>query len=126
MTTSTSSLLLTTTSLEPSATSDEETQETDEADAGTTDDGQGMKIGLGVGIPAVAIIAALSVWIFLRRRPKGQTSPATQVATSHYYPGSEPRGHANYPPPQMYHQQYSEMYEQRATKSPATVQELQG
>ncbi|KAF9765881.1 hypothetical protein IL306_001763 [Fusarium sp. DS 682] len=122
---STTTVASTTISVEPSATSDEAEE--------TTDNSQGMKIGLGVGIPAAAIIAALSVWLFLRRKStkhQDQVTPASNPAVQ-YSPGKG--GQSDVSQTQMYHQQYpqscghyAELSDQRSTESPLRIQELQG
>ncbi|KAF5663856.1 hypothetical protein FCIRC_11041 [Fusarium circinatum] len=118
----------TTTSSDPSPTSDD----MEETNARTTDSSQGMKIGLGVGVPAAAIIAGLSVWLFLRKKTAKHQDQIT--ATSHppmyHYPqpGAPDLSQAH-----LYQQQYPQAYghypevgDQRRSKSPVTVQELQG
>ncbi|KAJ3547227.1 hypothetical protein NM208_g1625 [Fusarium decemcellulare] len=148
-TSSTSSSTAATTTLfsEPSATSDETMKEMDDPDAETTDNSLGMKIGLGLGIPAAAIIAALSVWLFLRRRQstsqkdQGNSNwgtPAPHFGAQHH-PESDPRDRLDWYQPQLHQQQqamyqhhpqmcqrYPEMNVRSETKSPPLVQELQG
>ncbi|KAF4995984.1 hypothetical protein FDECE_12611 [Fusarium decemcellulare] len=145
--TTSSTAAATTSFSEPSATSDETTKETNDSDAETTDNSQGMKIGLGVGIPAAAIIAALSVWLFLRKRQspnqKDQAKSNWSTPAPHfraqYHPESDPRDRHDWYQPQL-HQQQQAMYQQHPqmyqrypemnvrsdTKSPPIVQELQG
>ncbi|KAF5980290.1 hypothetical protein FBULB1_5273 [Fusarium bulbicola] len=118
----------TTTSSDPSPMSDD----TGKTNTGTTDNSQGMKIGLGVGVPAAPIIAGLSVWLFLRKKTAKHQDQST--ATSHppmyHYPqpGAPDLSQAH-----LYQQQYPQAYghypevgDQRRTKSPVTIQELQG
>ncbi|KAF4463022.1 hypothetical protein FALBO_10161 [Fusarium albosuccineum] len=144
----TSSTTATTTSFsEPSATSDETAKETNDPDAETTDNSHGMKIGLGVGIPAAAIIAALSVWLFLgeRQSPSRKdpvnsnwSTPAPHFGAQ-YHPESDPRDRPDWYQQQLHqqqqamYQQYPQMYQRYPetnarsdTKSPPMVQELQG
>ncbi|KAH7468115.1 hypothetical protein FOMA001_g15351 [Fusarium oxysporum f. sp. matthiolae] len=72
-----------TASSDPSPTSDE----TEETNTGTPENSQGMKIGLGVGVPAAAIISGLSVWLFLRKetaKHQNQSTAVSHTATYHY------------------------------------------
>lgn len=119
----------TTTSSDRSPTPDE----TEETNTGTTDNSQGMKIGLGVGVPAAAIIAGLSVWLFLRKKTAKDQDQSTTAASHppmYHYP--QPVGPPDVSQAHLYQQQYHQAYghypgvgDQR-TKSPPTVQELQG
>ncbi|KAF5644387.1 hypothetical protein F25303_5985 [Fusarium sp. NRRL 25303] len=118
----------TTTSSDPSPTSDD----TEPTNTGTTDNGQGMKIGLGVGVPAAAIAAGLSVWLFLRKRTAKHHDQSTVASHAPMYHYPQPAGPSEIFQSHLYQQQYPqphghypEVGDQR-TKSPPTVQELQG
>ncbi|RGP59797.1 hypothetical protein FSPOR_11048 [Fusarium sporotrichioides] len=122
LTSSTLSTFLTefsTTSSEPTAT------ETEEAEAETGDDSQGVKIGLGVGIPIAAIIAAVSTWLFLRRRSKKQSPPPSYPVTSKMH---EKSGNEISRTPQELdgHTAMGGMNHQQGAKIPGSPQELQG
>ncbi|KAF5564263.1 hypothetical protein FNAPI_2256 [Fusarium napiforme] len=119
----------TTTSSYPSPTSDE----TEETNTGTTDNSQGMKIGLGVGVPAATIIVGLSVWLFLRKRTAKDQDKSTTAASHppmYHYP--QPGGPSDVSQAHLYQQQYHQAYghypgvDDQRTKSPLIVQELQG
>ncbi|KAF5260740.1 hypothetical protein FOXYS1_8623 [Fusarium oxysporum] len=118
-----------TASSDPSPTSDE----TEETNTGTPENSQGMKIGLGVGVPAATIISGLSVWLFLRKKTAKHQNQSTAVShpATYHYPQSG--GPPDVSQAHLYQQQYPQAYEhypevgdQRSTKSPPTVQELQG
>ncbi|KAF4428841.1 hypothetical protein FACUT_9298 [Fusarium acutatum] len=117
------------TSSDPSPTSDE----TEEANTGTTDNSQGMKTGLGVGVPAAAVIAGLSVWLFLRKKTAKHQDQSTAASHPPMYHYPQPGGSPDVSQSHLYQQQYPQAYghypevgDQQRTKSLPTVQELQG
>ncbi|KAM5341486.1 hypothetical protein ACJ41O_014517 [Fusarium nematophilum] len=82
-------------SSEPSASSDT-AQEAEDRKSDSGDDSQSLKIGLGVAIPATAIIAALAAWFFFRR--KQARTPRTkeeEAQASGYAPDHEPNYSSN-------------------------------
>ncbi|CAF3487269.1 hypothetical protein SNK05_004582 [Fusarium graminearum] len=110
-----------TTASEPSTTATAEA-DTEDEDA---DNSQGVKIGLGVGIPIAAIIAGLSAWLFLRRRSKKQNLPPSYPATSNTYEKSGAK--IPWTPQEL--DGYNGMtgvYNGRSAKIPGKPQELQG
>ncbi|RKL39446.1 hypothetical protein BFJ70_g5699 [Fusarium oxysporum] len=118
-----------TASSDPSPTSDE----TEETNTGTPENSQGMKIGLGVGVPAATIISGLSVWLFLRKKTAKHQNQSTAVSYPATYHYPQPGGPPDVSQAHLYQQQYPQAYghypevgDQRSTKSPPTVQELQG
>ncbi|SCV49367.1 uncharacterized protein FFB14_10855 [Fusarium fujikuroi] len=124
----------TTTAASTTASSDPSPKldDTEPTNTGTTDNGQGMKIGLGVGAPAAAIVAGLCVWLFLRKRTAKHQDQSTAASHPPMYHYSQPGGPSEISQSHLYQQQYPQPYghypevgDQR-TKSPPTVQELQG
>ncbi|CEI60437.1 hypothetical protein FVEN_g6572 [Fusarium venenatum] len=117
---STFSTEFSTTSSEPTTSSTEEADT--ETDSGGTS--QGVTIGLGVGIPIAAIIAAVSTWLFLRRRSKKQNPPPSYPVTSKMYEQSDNK---TWIPQELDgHDAMGEMNHGRSAKIPGTPQELQG
>ncbi|KAK1654602.1 hypothetical protein BDP81DRAFT_339725 [Colletotrichum phormii] len=64
---------------------------TSTADGSSSSDGESLalKVGLGVGIPLAAVIAALATWYFLHQKKhnKGRTSEPSANTASSYYGG---------------------------------------
>ena len=92
-----------------------------------------MKIGLGVGVPAAAIIAGLSVWLFLRKKTAKDQDHSTAAPHPPMYHYPQPGVPPDVSQAHFYQQQYPQAYghyaevgDQRGPKSPPTVQELQG
>ncbi|KAI1043539.1 hypothetical protein LB505_010131 [Fusarium chuoi] len=105
--------------------------DTEQKNPGTIDNSQGMKIGLGVGVPAAAIVAGLSVWLFLRKKTAKHQDQSTSHPPMYHYP--QPGGPLDASQSRFYQQQYPQAYghypevgDQRTKSPPTTVQELQG
>ncbi|KAI1016350.1 hypothetical protein LB503_010246 [Fusarium chuoi] len=119
----------TTTSSDTSPTLDD----TEQTNPGTTDNSQGMKIGLGVGVPAAAIVAGLSVWLFLRKKTAKHQDQSRAASHPPMYHCPQPGGPPDASQSRFYQQQYPQAYghypevgDQRTKSPPTTVQELQG
>lgn len=105
------------------ASSEASASETTGPSAETADDSQVLKIGLGVGIPAAALIAALAAWLCIRR--KRATQKTSQDNTTPHVDKSIYGDHTDtyHSPPT--HRVYHEMETRDESKAPR-IQELQG